>query len=91
MSLIREIKNEVMELCNGCPAPCCYLKAVPLTEEEALQEVFQGATVDLFGSSVLKLQSNGACHFLDVEAGLCSIWDKRPYTCRHFSCQEHGV
>lgn len=84
------IKNEVMDLCKGCPAPCCFNKIVPLSEEDLKDEVLLKNSATLFGTRVLKTKENNACIFLDVEKGLCSAWNNRPYACKQFSCLEQG-
>lgn len=79
--------TEVMDLCSGCPAPCCYNRLVPLTDDEELR--FEH--IKLFGTSFLKSdKETGACMYLNTSNGNCSRWRDRPAACRTYDCRTDG-
>ena len=78
--------------CSKCGA-CCRLFIVDLTKEEYLSgkyitdfkdqfDSFKQA--DMAGANLLAQKEDKSCVYL--ENNICTIYHKRPKTCREFSC-----
>lgn len=65
--------------CAGCGA-CCHL----VVELRAGDSVPADLVVEHGGARCLDQRSDGACVALDPVTRLCSIYDRRPQTCRDF-------
>lgn len=65
--------------CAGCGA-CCHL-VVELRDGDVVPEEF---VVEHGGARCLDQRGDGACIALDPVTRLCSIYDRRPQTCRDF-------
>lgn len=75
-------QDEVAEggICKECPVHCCryVLVALPPCEEEKLER-------GKFGG--LKMNDDGWCYLFDKNNGMCTVYEKRPITCRVASCR----
>lgn len=70
--------------CSYCRAPCCQL-IVDLTDEEAPLYETQESPLNP-GRRVLKRKEHGYCVYHSMETG-CTIYDRRPTVCSHYSCR----
>ncbi len=69
--------------CTNCKAPCCGLH-VTLTPVEHESGVF--ITTQPLGVYILAQKENGACIY-QMDDGRCSIYHRRPYVCRTYTCE----
>lgn len=69
--------------CNGCTL-CCHRDLIPLMPEFG-DDPAQYETEIIAGQLVLKRAANGDCFYLDRAKG-CTIYERRPTTCREFDC-----
>ena len=67
--------------CAGCGA-CCHLLVELVAGDEGVPEEF---VVEHSGIRCMEQQGDGACMALDPETKLCTIYDRRPQTCRTFA------
>ncbi|HKK04495.1 MAG TPA: YkgJ family cysteine cluster protein [Gammaproteobacteria bacterium] len=67
---------------RGCGTFCCRL-LVRLKEHE-LEPSPDGTPAKRF----VDKDEEGYCVHFDRESCLCSIWERRPQTCREYSCNE---
>ncbi len=74
--------------CDTCPARCCTRKfgftTVHLTREEKRDPLFQ-PHLDKAGRLTLE---GRYCRFLDTGTFKCTIYEKRPESCRGFVCHD---
>mgnify|MGYP003394287999 CR=1 FL=1 len=77
-SLQEEVSKN--DICKDCPTPCCrgVLVALLPCEEEKLENGSFGA---------LKMNDDGWCYYFDIKNGICTIYEKRPITCRVTTCR----
>ncbi|GAB6037179.1 hypothetical protein JCM15519_17380 [Fundidesulfovibrio butyratiphilus] len=71
--------------CSSCPhgQACCRKFVVPVTVEEHLSGLYQ---ISLDRRVVhLARRPDGSCVYLTA-AGRCAIYDRRPETCREYTC-----
>ncbi len=67
-----------------CKARCCTLQV-----ELAREDIDDGIRFDVDNPYVLVREADGWCHYIDRAAGGgCTIYDKRPATCRKFDCRQ---
>lgn len=66
--------------CAGC-GRCCHL----VVELRPGDDVPPEWVVEHGGVPCLDQRGNGACVALDPQTSLCTIYDRRPQTCRDFS------
>ena len=65
--------------CSGCGA-CCHL----VVELAGTDDVPEELVVERDGIRFMDQHGNGACVALDAVTRLCTIYDRRPQTCRAF-------
>lgn len=70
----------VVPLCAGCGA-CCHLLVELVAGDENVPENY---VVEHSGVRCMDQHGDGACVALDPETRLCTIYDRRPQTCRTF-------
>ncbi|MBA4137294.1 MAG: hypothetical protein C0518_08265 [Opitutus sp.] len=66
--------------CAGCGS-CCHL----VVELRAGDDVPEEFVVEHAGARCMDQRGDGACVALDPTTRLCTIYDRRPQTCRDFS------
>ncbi len=70
----------VVPLCAGCGV-CCHLLVELVAGDENVPEEM---VVEHGGVRCMEQTGDGACIALDPETKLCTIYDRRPQTCRTF-------
>jgi Fe-S-cluster containining protein len=65
----------------GCDNLCCRLFVVLTPDEVATGLIPQHA-----GTSMLRQERDGFCTHLDRQTRRCTVWHKRPGTCRLYNC-----
>ena len=79
-------------ICSRCGA-CCKLFIIDLTKEEYLSGKYETMfnehlenfkQADMAGANLLAQKEDKSCIYLENNA--CTIYSKRPKTCREFSC-----
>jgi len=69
--------------CATCEACCCRLQV--LLSEDDLGVPFDMCERDRWGGLVMKREPDGWCIALDRNTLRCSIYERRPRTCREFA------
>jgi Fe-S-cluster containining protein len=70
-----------LPLCAGC-ASCCHLVVELVTGVDDVPEEF---VVENEGVRCMDQRGDGACVALDPLSSLCTIYERRPRTCREFA------
>ena len=69
-------------MCGGCVSSCCTLPV-----EVKIKDLIRIGIVERFNSKseifTLQRMSNNDCLYLDRKTRFCTIYDKRPDTCRN--------
>jgi Fe-S-cluster containining protein len=71
---------ETLPACAGC-GRCCHLVVELRAGDEAVPREYQ---VWHDGVACMDQRGDGACAALDPVTALCTIYDRRPQTCRDF-------
>jgi Fe-S-cluster containining protein len=82
--LINYTSDDGIPACAGC-GKCCHLvvELHPLTDDVPPEYV-----VEHNGVRCMDQRGDGACVALDLTTRLCTIYDRRPQTCRDFQRAE---
>lgn len=75
------ISPAIVPPCAGCGV-CCHLFVELGEGDEHVPEEF---VVEHGGIRGMEQSGDGACMALDPETKLCTIYDRRPQTCRTFA------
>ena len=75
------IPAEALPACAGC-GRCCHLVVELRPGDEAVPPEFR---VWHDGVACMDQRGDGACAALDPATALCTIYDRRPQTCRDFA------
>lgn len=71
--------------CEGCEAPCCKQFDIPLTYRESKCLPIDEKLADLVSIYQLKKEGGEPCPYL--KENKCSIYERRPITCREYTCK----
>jgi Fe-S-cluster containining protein len=74
-------ENEAVS-CATCEACCCQLE-VMLSDDRGIPPAL--TAVDAWGGLVMRRLEDGWCAALDRNTLLCTIYSRRPQTCRDFA------
>lgn len=69
-----------------CKAHCCGIKGTVVQFEELPELLGMTILNDVHDRYEMKRECDGLCCALDRDTRLCTVYDKRPYTCRDFHC-----
>jgi len=70
---------------RGCQTACCKLY-FELSEED----LADGFEYEPNMPYAIRHEADGYCYLLDRKTFQCSVWEKRPRTCRLFDCRKKG-
>jgi Fe-S-cluster containining protein len=74
-------ENDVKVTCAGCGAICCRLEVLLITDTGVPEEFIE---TDRWGGMTMARSEAGWCTALDLDSGLCRIYENRPWICREF-------
>lgn len=88
-----DLSNPLLpESCAGCAA-CCFLYDIPVfSSEDVPEEMTEDAPEDMkiMARKIMKKREDKSCVALDLETGLCTIYDARPKVCQRFQMGGKG-
>lgn len=71
---------------RGCKTACCTLQF-----ELSPEDVADGFEWEPSMPYAIRHEADGYCYLLDRETFQCTVWEKRPKTCRIFDCRKKST
>lgn len=83
-----------LAICRRCKGQCCYVSNMTVVldreqhERRLYQYKYEKTTLLRHGpgTAVLKKRKDGSCVYYDRERRKCSIYGRRPHSCKSFFC-----
>lgn len=69
-----------------CKAQCCGMKGTVVQFDEIPELLGMTILNDIHNRHEMKRDCDGLCCALDRDTRLCTIYEKRPFTCQDFHC-----
>lgn len=68
---------------RGCQTACCTLQF-----ELSPEDIAEGFEWEPNLPYMIRHEADGYCYLLDRKTHQCTVWEKRPKTCRIFDCRK---
>jgi Fe-S-cluster containining protein len=83
-----------LAICKRCKGQCCYISSMTIVldreqyDRKLYMYRYEKKRVDRIGpdTAVLKKRKDGSCVYYDREKRVCSIYARRPHSCKAFFC-----